>query len=145
MPECPVKPYVTVKRGDDFRIDFTIRNDQTEEALAAKQAWDDTLAADPLVPADVEAAKTAYENLIRVDIRGWTISSKVRWSTQLVDTLDVEIVDAAEGQFALTRGHADTETWPVKNLTCDVETLVAGRKTSSETFEVRVVEDITYG
>lgn len=145
MPDCPVKPYVNVKRGDDFRIDFTIKDDQTDEAKAAKQAWDDALAADPLVPADVEAAKTAYENLIRVDITGWTISSKVRWSTQLVDTLDVEIVNATEGQFALTKGYLDTETWPEKILTCDVETLVSGKKTSSETFEIRVVEDITYG
>ena len=79
-----------------------------------------------------------------VDITGWTITSQIRYSRQLIDTLDVVITNGPGGAFQISKGYASTIMWPTRDLRCDIQfdRPVDGR-ISSQTFIVRVAEDQT--
>ena len=87
-----------------------------------------------------------------VDITGWTITSEVRYARRLVDVIDITIIDAAAGQFTLTKSQAATAVWPAgpmdkpRILKCDIQfdRPVLGR-VSSKTFLIECTEDQTHG
>jgi hypothetical protein len=77
-----------------------------------------------------------------VDITGWTIRSQIRDGNTLVDTCTVTITDDAAGEYELLV--EDTTEWPTRVLRCDIEyTTDADQITSTETFEICVIRDIT--
>ena len=142
---------INFKRGDDFRLDMTIKNKNSVGALAAQAvvvAAQETLStanlANPIVPQDVidaqdalDAAQDAYDLSIIVDITDWVITSNIRWNDKLVDALDVVIINAAVGQMRIARDDTFTTSWPKRLLDCDVkfDIPVLG-KTSSKTFYI---------
>ncbi len=94
----------------------------------------------------------------RVDLTGYTIAAQVRRKTAamaspgaLVETLTV-VVDADQttnpGKFVVSATASQTAAWLVDAaqvvLVCDIQyTSSGGQVSSSATFEVLVVEDIT--
>lgn len=82
-----------------------------------------------------------------VNISGYTITSQVR-AVSFVDDLTVTVTNPTLGQFTLSATAADTATWPLttsaqSRVFCDVQFVLSGVVTSSETFQIIVVEDIT--
>ena len=152
-------PRITVKRGDDFRLDMTVQDENNDTAVAAKAAmdaaqvaYDAALAAVPQIPANITsthaalvAAQTAYADAIKVDISSWTITSKLAWVGKLISTFQVVIVDGPEGNFSVRLGNADTALWKPREYDMDVQFVRAEGKVSSETFKVIVERDITNG
>ncbi|HWO99761.1 MAG TPA: hypothetical protein VNL74_03955 [Methylococcus sp.] len=78
-----------------------------------------------------------------IDLSGWTIRSQIRDRRDaLLADLSAAILDAAAGSFRLT-GPA-TSTWAPGSYRMDIEyTDPGGRVVSTETLEVRVIEDVT--
>lgn len=87
-----------------------------------------------------------------IDITGMSISCKVK-AGDFEDNLDATITDAEAGIFNLYRSASLTELWPIsvkaigaklpERMFSDVEFTLSGDVTSTETFEILVVEDIT--
>ena len=142
---------INFKRGDDFRLDMTIKNKNSVQALAAQAdvvsaqaTLDAANAAVPSVAQDItdaqtalDAAQAAYDLAIIVDITDWVITSNIRWNDKFVDALDVVIINAAVGQMRIARDDTLTTSWPKRLLDCDVkfDIPVLG-KTSSKTFYI---------
>lgn len=79
-----------------------------------------------------------------VDITGVTLRAHLRDGDALVATLDTAITDAAQGRYSVSKAYADTEAWPVKGLSMDIEfTFPGGTRHSTRTVAVRVIKDIT--
>lgn len=79
-----------------------------------------------------------------VDLTGVTIRAQLRDGDALVTDLVAAVTDAAQGRYSLSRGYADTESWPVKGLSLDVQfTWPGGTRRSTQTVLVRVLKDIT--
>ena len=55
-----------------------------------------------------------------VDITGWIIKSQVRNGPDVVETLTVEITDAAKGIFRAAATPAQTKDWPTNTLDFDI-------------------------
>ena len=73
---------------------------------------------------------------------GFSIRSEVRTlNNKLIDTLVINITDAANGEFEL--GPQSTSDWPVNTLQCDIEYTLAGKIFSTETFFINVKQDVT--
>ena len=152
-------PKITVKRGDDFRLDMTVQDENNNAAIAAKAvleaaqaAYNAALAANPQVPADITSTNAAlitaqadYAAAIKVDISTWTITSKMAWAGKLISTFNVIITDGPEGDFSVRLGSADTALWKPREYDMDVQFVRAEGKVSSETFKVIVERDITNG
>lgn len=146
------------KRGDDFRLDFTLKDTNTAEAIAAKATWDaeiETLTA--LQEADlidqaaidaqqiiVDAAEDAYEALILMDITGWVLTSQIRRQNELIGSFTIDDTNFDIGKFTLIMDKADTALWRVCEHDVDIQ---FGRTTgtiSSQTFKINVMKDVTY-
>lgn len=79
-----------------------------------------------------------------VDLTAVAVRAQLRDGDALVTALDTAITDAALGRYALTKAYADTEAWPVKGLSLDVEfTFPDGTRRSTQTVAVRVLKDVT--
>jgi hypothetical protein len=80
-----------------------------------------------------------------VDITNFTIASQIRQQDDtLVQALTVTKIDPVNGQFTLTAVDTSTDDWPIANLEVDVEFIEAdGTVSSSETFNINVLKDIT--
>lgn len=79
-----------------------------------------------------------------IDLTGWTVRSQVRDGDTLVQSLTYAVAVAADGQYTLTAPAASTASWPVKTLLCDIEyTSPGGTVTSTETFQIVVIRDVT--
>lgn len=82
-----------------------------------------------------------------IDITSYTVESKVK-ATNFTDTLTVTKTDPTNGEFVLSATATATESWPVSEgkasyLFCDVQFTLSGVVTSTETFQIVVLEDIT--
>jgi hypothetical protein len=153
-------PTLKIKRGDDLKLDFTVKDTNSTEAIAAKAdldqkqaAYEAALAADPQVAQDVtdtlaarDAAQTVYDDTIRVDITGWAITSAMGWCGELIANLTVTITDAANGVFNVSAGAGVTENWTPRVYESDIQFNRPGiGKTSSQTFKIEVAKDVTRG
>ena len=71
------------------------------------------------------------------------IRSQIRYQGALVAELTVVVVDAAAGRYNLS--FADTSLWPLDSLQQDIQyTTAAGDVMSTDTFYVKVIEDVTH-
>jgi len=152
-------PKIVVKRGDDFRLDMTVQDLNNNAALATKALMDSTYAAYqaalvvvPQVSIDITnsynaylAAQNAHALAIKVNITGWTITSKLAWISRLVSTFDVVIINPLEGTFSVRLGNVNTTLWKPREYDMDVQFVRPEGKVSSETFLVIVERDITNG
>jgi len=148
---------IKFKRGDDFKLDFTVQDTNNTSAIAnaaalatAKEELEAAQNADPQVPQDitdaqtaVSAAQAAYDASIIVDITGWTMVSQVRRAGKLIADLNTTILDAATGKFSIFKLSAETQDWPIQKLDCDVQFTRPTGVVSSETFEIDVQRDVT--
>lgn len=62
----------------------------------------------------------------------------------LVQAFTFALIDASAGQYSLGAAAAETTSWPLGVSLCDIEyTDIDGNVSSTETFGVNVVQDIT--
>lgn len=80
-----------------------------------------------------------------LDLTGWTLAAWARHSTGQVEVLTVLIVDAVAGKFSVTATPAQTAAWPIGDWMFDVERNRGGVVLSSDTIDLKVLEDITNG
>lgn len=80
-----------------------------------------------------------------VDITGWSVAAQLRKTDDtLVQDMTVTVTDAAVGEFQITADDTETDDWPIENLEIDVQfTESSGNISSSETFTIAVIKDIT--
>lgn len=86
-----------------------------------------------------------------VNITNYTISSQLRDSTDALlvtdnfnGSLAFTLINATAGQFQLSANATATSEWPVRTYDCDVQIIdLGGDTSSSETFKIKVVKDIT--
>lgn len=148
---------VSSKIGDDFSLTVAVKNAASPSALAAEAvltaAKASLLAAQntvPLVPQDVldaqeavDAAQTAYDMALEVDISAWTITSSMKWYGKLVTSFDVVVEDALRGIFSINAAFSETSLWKPREYDADIQFVISGKKTSSDTFKVLAVRDVT--
>ena len=82
-----------------------------------------------------------------IDITDFTVESQVR-AVGFVDTLTVTVTDATNGVFTIAATATATADWPVTDslyskLFCDIQFTTGATVTSTETFQIVVVGDIT--
>lgn len=89
-------------------------------------------------------ACTWKQNGAPAPITGLTITSQLRKADRtLVDDMRV-VADANDNtKFTLVPVNADTSTWPIGLMLCDIKTVVDGIERLSETFQIPVVEEVT--
>jgi hypothetical protein len=152
-------PKILVKRGDDFRLDMTAQDTNSDDALAAaiavteaQAAYDAALAAVPQISGDVSstqatlvAAQAAYSAAILIDISTWVITSKMAWSGKLITTFTVTLEDAPNGVFSIRATAEQTALWKPRVYEADVQFVRDANKVSSQTFLIQVEKDITNG
>lgn len=150
-------PKIPFKSGDDFYLTLTVTNKVSDTAVAAATAvieaqavYDAAVVAEPPVEEDIDdalialnAAKAAYDTAIIVDITDWTITSSLRWITKLIADFTVTKTDAENGKFTLSHPAEDTQLWKSRVYDADVQFLIDGKKSSSQTFQIDVKTDIT--
>lgn len=150
-------PSHKVKAGDDFELNLTVTNKSSEVALAAETVvieaqaiYDEAIAADPQVPADITAAETAlndakaaYALTIIVDITDWVIESSMDWCGKNISQFTVTKTEPLVGKFSLTSPPSVTELWKPRIYDADVQFTIDGKKRSSSTFNLIVVRDVT--
>jgi hypothetical protein len=91
-----------------------------------------------------ELAGQLLSNGVALDITGYTIKSHVRYKDNLVENLTTSITDAAAGKYQVTATAAKTASWPIYNLTMDVEfTDTTPKVFSTETITIRMIKDET--
>ena len=86
-----------------------------------------------------------------VDITNYTITSQLRDSTDTLLTtanfdgsLTYTLIDASAGQFQLSASSTATAEWDTRKYDCDVQLIDGDNETSSsETFKINVIKDIT--
>jgi hypothetical protein len=82
------------------------------------------------------------------DLTGTTIVVTIETSCgTLVDTLSVVLAaqsGATLGQFTISKAYVSTESWPLGRHVADIQyTFPDGKRLSTRTFFVEVVEDVT--
>jgi hypothetical protein len=80
-----------------------------------------------------------------VDISTWVIESAVKYSREVLSTVNVTIVSGPLGQFTLTVPRAETALWPERrDLYWDIQITrpIQGRK-STETIIIRTGRNVT--
>ena len=80
-------------------------------------------------------------------LAGLTAAAQARRasSDDLLTDLDVDVrpVSATEALVIVSKPYEDTQTWPLGTLLIDAQFTWAGLRVSSETLQVRVVQDVT--
>lgn len=146
------------KRGDDFKVDFTLTDTNHTTAIDLKATLDaENVILEDLESADlvdsaavatqaaiVQATEDAYEAAILVNISGWTISAQLRRFSNLVTDFTIDMTNAHIGKFTLTCPSAETQMWKPVTHQCDIQFEHVVGKISSETFLVEVEKDVTY-
>jgi|TARA_S200002703_G_scaffold80215_1_gene69142 hypothetical protein len=85
------------------------------------------------------------ENAAAVDISDFSIRAQIRQTSTLIATLTTTITNASGGVFSLTATATNTASWTVGTHSCDIEfTDNSGDVFSTETFKLKLIDDITY-
>lgn len=149
----------TFKRGDDFKLDFTLSDTNHTTAIDLKADLDtqneilqQLKAADPVDSAAVAAqdaiviaADAAYEAAIVMDLTGWVITSQIRLHNELVNDFVIDESNLDIGKFAVTLPAAQTALWKPGKHEVDIQFSRVAGIISSKTFIVDVEKDITHG
>lgn len=61
----------------------------------------------------------------------------------LLTNIDITVTDEDNGGYSLSV--ADTSLWPLGVVSFDIQYIINGKTTSTETVEVEIVKDITHG
>ena len=88
---------------------------------------------------------------VAIDITSFTITSQLRDSTDALiadnnfdGSLTITKTSPATGVFTITATATETSEWPLRKAICDVQFVEAdGDTTSSETFNIDIVRDVT--
>lgn len=150
-------PKIPFKAGDDFVLTLTVTNKNSPEAVAAatavieaQAAYDALLIAEPEDPDAIaaalvilNAAKDDYDEAIIVDITDWTITSSLRWITKHIADFIVDVADPLTGKFTLECPSEETQLWKPRVYDADVQFIIDGKRSSSQTFQIDVKKDIT--
>lgn len=99
----------------------------------------------------LELSLQLKSNSVATDITGYTVSSQLRDSTDTLlvtdnftGNLTYTLTDAATGTFTLTATPTQTSEWATRTYDCDIQiTEPDSDVSSSETFKIKVVKDIT--
>ncbi len=148
---------IPFKAGDDFVLTLTVTNKTSTEAVAAATAvaeaqanYDAEIIKDTPNPTTVasllaalNAAKDAYDEAIIVDITDWEITSSMRWVTKLIATFIVTKTDAETGKFTLECSSEETQQWKTRVYDVDIQFIINGKRSSSQTFQIDVKRDVT--
>jgi len=148
---------VLFKAGDDFVLTITVTNKYTTTAIDAATAVDvaqalydaqlDLPIPNPATLASLlvtlNAAIVTYDTAIIVNITGWTITSSMKWLGKHVADFTVSFVDASVGIFIISLPSTQTQPWKPRVYDADIQFVILGRKSSSQTFQVDVKKDIT--
>lgn len=152
-------PRISFKRGDSFKLELTVTDPNSAASLAAmvilvaaQEAYQAALDADPQVPQDIidtlaaqVAAQAVYDAAIIVDITGWTITSKLTWCGKAIATFVIAITDALNGAFEITATKAVTILWKTREHEQDILFVRPEGSTSSETIIIDVERGPTNG
>jgi len=85
------------------------------------------------------------EDSSAVDITDFTIRSQIRQTSTLIATLTTTITNATGGVFSLTATASATASWTTGTHSCDIEFTDANDEVfSTETFKLKLIDDITY-
>lgn len=150
-------PKIPFKAGDDFYLTMTVYNKTNDLAIAAaadlaaaQAAYDDEFNKpdpDPVLLESLNtalgAAKEVYMENIIVDIRTWDVTSSMRWAGKHICDFTVTIENDHKGKFWLEFPAADTQLWKPRVYDIDVQFVIDGKKSSSQTFQLDVKRDIT--
>lgn len=82
-----------------------------------------------------------------INLTGYTFKSQVR-ATSFVDNLTVTVTNATNGVFTIAATATATANWPITDsaqsrIFCDIQFTKGATVSSTETFQIVVVEDIT--
>lgn len=152
---------IPFKAGDDFILTLTVSNKTSDAAVAAITAVAEAQAAyDAQVLLNdqssegqihltnlfntLNTAKDTYDEAIIVDITDWVITSSMRWITKLMANFTVDKVDAVTGKFTLECSSEETQSWKPRVYDVDVQFIIDGKKSSSQTFQIDVKKDVTF-
>ena len=149
---------IPFKAGDDFILTLTVSNKTSDVAVAAatalaeaQTAYNEEAAKETPNPTTLaaltdtlNAAKDDYDEAIIVDITNWVITSSMRWITKHVADFIVTKVDAATGKFTLECPSEQTQNWKPRVYDVDVQFVIGGKKSSSQTFQIDVKKDVTF-
>ncbi|CAB4121551.1 hypothetical protein UFOVP14_29 [uncultured Caudovirales phage] len=84
---------------------------------------------------------------VATSITGLTIAAQIRntYGMTLVDTLTVVPGNQSTtpGSFTLVPSVADTNSWPLGSLICDLQVTNGSNIRSSDSFLIPVIEDVT--
>jgi len=152
-------PKISVKRGDDFRLDITVQDLNSDDSLTAKAnleatrtTYDAAIAATPQIPSNIAAAQnaltnaqTAYDLAIKVDISLWTISSSLAWAGKLISTFVVTKTDPRNGVFSVRLPSTETALWKPRVYEADIQFVRPEGRISSKTFQISVERDVANG
>jgi hypothetical protein len=91
------------------------------------------------------------KDAVAIDITSFTITSQLRDSTDTLITdsnfngsFTITKTDPTNGVFKITATATETSGWPLRVAVCDVQFVEAdGDTTSSETFNIEIVRDVT--
>lgn len=146
-------PSMRLVAGDTFyaEAEFNTANEPDNILLAeaiveAQEDYEEALAADPQVPADVsstllavQTAQAAYDAAVVVDITGWTFEVEVTRRGRHVAYLIASAIDPTNGKISMTLPATDTADWHHGINKCSIETTNAlGIVLSTETFYIKV-------
>ena len=93
---------------------------------------------------DVQLTDSNNDNL-PIPITDWDIRCQLRYGNVLAADVNVEITDAAAGEFTLSMASILTETLNPRTYHCDVEFYLPDvSKVSSQTFHIIVEKDVTF-
>lgn len=78
------------------------------------------------------------------DLAGETWRSQIRSDRgQLIATLVVRVIDAADGTFELSAPAGETQYWPTGRHQADIEFTRGARRASSPAYSINVLPDVT--
>lgn len=151
MAPKPKPMTVRAKRGDDFRLNMSVKDRKSEEALTAyntyKEAYEigqNVINADPPDAGDIAAQaaivanlKAAYELICIVNITGWIITAAVGWAGKTIFQIPINVLDAPNGNFDVYMPSAQSGTLKPREYDVEVQfTRADGKIISSENFKL---------
>ena len=91
----------------------------------------------------VEWALTVSVDGSAADITDWSIRAQLRQGSTLTESLTVTKTNSSIGVFVISATATETASWAVGSHSCDVEFTQGSDVFSTETFTLKVLEDIT--
>lgn len=137
------KPVLTIKKGDTFSLPLVVTNTYNPDALVTKAQIDTEQSRPNPDIYTISSLIQTYEEQIKVDITGWTISCDMDWCGRHIHSFTINITDGPEGEFEIEATSVESSDWIPRNYDADIQFVKEGNKESSETFTISVLKDVT--